>query len=370
MERFLDPFLESKLNDLIEKSLATEESLVSLDKSSWQTISAMRAGNVVVEPAQVAVYDEVEEDLSVHNPTATEQPIIKSKITDISLLNIWKSDVGKLITFFAIVPMLIPTLAGMFSTQEFGKYLFYFWGTYFCLLWSGVFALLLKPKKEVFMKGIKFGFFTAIIGMALLFIVQGFPVISGFYKQINSHSLIEKIIGFVLGVGICEEVCKLLPLFIWRKDLAKLPASSVIFLGMISGFGFAIPETAGQYAIKTAAQTALRTQMNNGFDFYAIWGMGVSGILLRLITLPILHAAWTGICSWYLWKALQERKEDFYKTLCYGIGYAALIHGIYDVACSYPHWYIVLAVISLLSLCQFVALAQGDDNFLNKKINY
>jgi RsiW-degrading membrane proteinase PrsW (M82 family) len=179
-----------------------------------------------------------------------------------------------------------------------------------------------------------------------------------YYSALDPHSgFIESFIGFTFGVGLCEELVKLIPVVWLMKKASKkgeiLHLSGILLVGLASGVGFGVAE-----GIMYSAQ------------FYnGIYGWDVYWV--RFVTCVALHSTWTGIAVIMLWphrnelfrveettkneKAKDEKnKEDKEKEkshisrkvqtvieievqtvtkifmLAYFSGVAIILHGLYD----------------------------------------
>lgn len=232
-------------------------------------------------------------------------------------------------------------------------------GGYFALFWGTYFYGILLPSPKTWRRGVKWAAFTVAIGLPLLFVAQELPVIRSFYSGTQSESFFIRLLGFIFGVGLLEETCKALPLLLFalRKG-EKLALKDGIFLGMMSGFGFALAEVV-QYSVKywdgsaliSAAAVAeavdksttwsgavnasafseqMKAVMPQLSDFYG--GMVLAQIV-RFMTLPLLHAVWAGIVGWFIVTA-SNRRERARAIVVLGIFFAAVLHGLYDVTSS------------------------------------
>jgi RsiW-degrading membrane proteinase PrsW (M82 family) len=239
--------------------------------------------------------------------------------------NILKKDIVRLILVFALAPMLISAvilnLLGPQNAFEYNKYLFYFWGIYFSLIWAGAFSLIIKPVRDVWWQGLWFAIFTAILGVLFLFNAQKLPGISYFYAKLPVvgqalPDMADQLIGFILGVGVCEELTKALP-FLFFALSKKCTKTEFIFLGMMSGFGFAIAENI-QYSfanIINASSSVLsesKTADEAHVGIVLKYGNILTDQLIRYITLPILHASWTGVFGWFFAISLSNPQNKWF----------------------------------------------------------
>ena len=201
---------------------------------------------------------------------------------------------------------------------EFDSIAFLF-GLYFALMWAVVLYFMLVPRL-VFARIAQVSLFTMVAGIALVLVLQQFPIVSSLYSATNSASIFGKLIGFVAGVGVVEESAKILPvwwLYVHKRNEDSL--STIVFLGCISGFAFGVAEAAN-YSIAYAFGLKFGRL---GFGDYLIVQMA------RLITLPLLHAVWAGIFGYFVALASVNRHVGKGLLLA-GLLITASLHGLYD----------------------------------------
>jgi RsiW-degrading membrane proteinase PrsW (M82 family) len=186
------------------------------------------------------------------------------------------------------------------------------------------------------------GLFTATVGILFLFIVQhiaawtegrwligrsivvlifyiakfiGFSYRSALDPDTN---FILSFLGFTFGVGLCEELCKAVPL-LWhfRQARTTLTWRGAFLWGLASGAAFGIAEGiiyAGSFY--------------NGIA-------PVSTYLVRFISCVALHAVWTGSVGITLFKCQELIQQElawyeFFPPLLRVLGVAMVLHGLYD----------------------------------------
>lgn len=219
--------------------------------------------------------------------------------------------------FFALYPLV---LANYWKSQVDLSDAAWAFGIYFATIWGLIIFLCIKPGNLA--KGIvlRVTAFTSVGGIALVLIMQKAPVIKDLYVAAGSANILGRALGFVLGVGLLEEAAKALPLywlFIHKKNPTQ-PRESA-FLGSMSGLAFGVSE-AVSYSILYAYGRELR-----------IFGDGQYIVLqfLRLITIPLLHALWSGIVGYFVGLAsLVPTKCS--ALLVVGLTLAAILHGSYN----------------------------------------
>lgn len=191
---------------------------------------------------------------------------------------------------------------------------------YFCLFWALFFFGIIQPSKTIWKQGIGYALFTAMIGIPILLTLQTFPVIKSLYYETNSNSLVGKLTGFIFGVGILEETCKAFPLIIFglRKKTIK-NFHDGIFLGLLSGLGFAASEGV-TYTVKATANAI----------YYGDATWQVLTFLHRVMSGPLQHGTWAAVSGWFIVAAAQKEGKKW-PIITVGILFMALLHGLYDV---------------------------------------
>src|SRR4051812_45743974 len=81
-------------------------------------------------------------------------------------------------------------------------------GVYFALTWLIVLTLCMRPERIDVGLLLGVALFTAIVGVACVSLVAQLPVIKSFSANTGSVSLPARWIGFLIGVGLVEEVAK------------------------------------------------------------------------------------------------------------------------------------------------------------------
>lgn len=242
------------------------------------------------------------------------------------------------IIFFGMSPILIMYL----NTYYDWKFESAAWvlGSYFCLLWGINFFMLIRPRFSLWSTGVIYALFTALLGVPLLLIMQELGLIKTLYEATESNTYISRVIGFIFGVGLLEETCKLMPILLLGIRRGKIRTlKEALYLGAMSGLGFALAE-AVQYTIMYWQGGAIislseaykkledtKDLINNLTDYY---GSLVMIQLVRFMTLPLFHAIWTGIVSWFAVSAELYGGNRRNATVI-GILFMATLHGFYDV---------------------------------------
>jgi RsiW-degrading membrane proteinase PrsW (M82 family) len=181
-------------------------------------------------------------------------------------------------------------------------------------------------------------FFTGTAGIALLFIIQGMaagpsaagggPVgvifaIIGMSYDISDQQNIpfsQLLIANIIGVGLCEELIKVLPVFVILLGRKRLRWYECCSLGMASGLGFGLVE-AVDYG-----------QMYNGLqDQLTYW--------IRFVSCVISHGISTAAAVLFLhrFQSLLHGDMtwlDFFLRLLILISIPMCLHGLYNTFAS------------------------------------
>lgn len=153
--------------------------------------------------------------------------------------------------------------------------------------------------------------------IVLLFYVVKFIGFSYQCALNEGNSFMTSFMGFTLGVGICEELCKILPVLVYLGTAKKSTWQGTCLVGLASGVGFGVSE---------------------GIMYSSSYYNGISGgeiYLVRFVSCVALHAVWTGAGSVLLYfnqDAVIGGAElsDVLFTLAWTLGISIILHGLYD----------------------------------------
>ena len=266
----------------------------------------------------------------------------------------WSIPLVRIVIFIGILPLLASRLFNHSTTLS-----VIFWGCYFSALWGILIWEVIKPDSQATRKGIAAGLFTIFAGLPLLHLLQqAIPITSQLYSSFvipviegDTDNLAFRLTAFIIVVGMCEELVKLLPVIILSRKKENQTFSGLLWLSIVSGLGFAMAENIS-YSYRIIIQSAAKASTNAQGPFEAVVAMtGSYGSLLtmqliRFITLPILHAAWVGIAACFLKYGYQSSKPLQFGSI--GFLCAAGLHGLYNAASSYPFASLIMATLALL----------------------
>lgn len=261
--------------------------------------------------------------IGTHPPTSGgfnpfSQALQNLKSFDLQLLFPWKEVTSsrqfqdrRFIVLAAIG--LAPLLALALAPGAF----FGYWAIalYFSSLWALFLYCLFKTPQVLPQTSVLCFFFTGMISITGLLILQQIFPWTVLYAFAASQNSLLRATGMFLGVGIHEELVKAAILFcLVRRPGSLLIPQTVVFYGMMSGLGFGI------YEGVTYQRTINREQMVDVAYFLDV---------IRLTSLPFLHAIWTGIAGYFIsFAALVPGKR--YGLWIVAILIPAILHGFYD----------------------------------------
>lgn len=219
---------------------------------------------------------------------------------------------------------------------------------YFCLFWALYFHNLIQPGKTIWRRAIGYSLFTAFVGVPLVLFSQNIPLLRDIYELADGDHFLERLFGMVVGIGLMEEICKALPLLLFglRKGTLRSVREG-LFLGFMSGLGFAAAE-----GVAYSLGATLATIEADSYFREAAYTVQLLQIVFRMMTGPILHAAWAGIVGWFIGLAA-NRPEPRWPIITVGIGFMALVHGTNNLA-SGTIFHLLIGAISILILMAYL----------------
>jgi RsiW-degrading membrane proteinase PrsW (M82 family) len=226
---------------------------------------------------------------------------------------------------------------------------FYVISLYFSVIW-GLFFYYFFKTPQISTKVTAGLFFALQLFVFLLWDVLNLPAwpgINTLYAFTQSNNYLLRLIGFILGVGILEELAKAIPLLLIIKH-AKEPyiPQSMLFYGLMSGIAFGVFEGV-QYQMT----------VNVELDYANAFFMNVA----RLTSLPFLHAIWAGIAGYFI--AFAGLYPKYRLSLYFlAIFIPAVIHGLYDTL----GWSIPGLLLTLLSVILLMSYLKQGVNYQSK----
>lgn len=227
-----------------------------------------------------------------------------------------------------------------------GFFVFYLVSLYFAIIW-GLFFYYFFKTPQVSIKTTVSVFFITQAAVFLIWDILGLPSLNPFYNLVDTVFPLT-LLGFIFGVGLTEELGKALPLFIinHRTNVPLIP-QTLVFYGLMSGIAFGVFEGVHYQMTINAEQEYTTAYFLN---------------ILRLTSLPFIHAVWCGIAGYFISFASLYPK---YRIALYFLAIAipALLHGIYDTFCGS----LLGSIIALPTMFVTVILLNA---YLKQGVNY
>jgi protease PrsW len=197
-------------------------------------------------------------------------------------------------------------------------------GFYFSVIWALFFYHFFTPVGATRTNAVIAFFGTGVVSMAVLLTLLGVGFETFRDSFLASPDFFIRIAANIFTVGVPEEICKLLVILYLLRSGPSLPSiPTMVFYGLMSGLGFGIYE-------------GMNYQMGANFNSVAANSNLVTGIavyyfenLLRLTTLPFLHAMWTAIGAYFLslGQLYPSRRHGLWAA---ALGIPAILHGLHD----------------------------------------
>jgi protease PrsW len=233
---------------------------------------------------------------------------------DVFKPELYQSPNIRLLLFFVLFPLVVNLVSEKATLTQTTWLL----GIYYASILGVVLHHLIQPPQFSWSNTLKCLLFTAFIGIPILLVFQRIPPFSELYEA-SKLGFVQRLLGSIFGVGLLEEACKALPVYLMLRQQKLSDPHSAAFYGAMSGLGFAIAEGAA-YSIRYAFGL---TAGNLGFGSY------VAANTIRFVSLPLFHAVLAGIVGYFIGlAAVNPSRKGIILTL--GITIAATLHGIYN----------------------------------------
>ncbi|GEM44618.1 PrsW family intramembrane metalloprotease [Deinococcus cellulosilyticus] len=251
----------------------------------------------------------------------------------------------RMVLLLALFPLGIHYFLGNNASIQTSGWAF---GVYFAAIWAYLLHLMVRPQSIRWSAALGVAIFTTLLGIVTVLFVQKFPVISWLYAATESPFSPFRLIGFILGVGLLEEAVKLAPvvyLVVKLREVKDLKQAA--YYAGISGLAFGVAEAVSYlylYRLMDIGQLVYGGPLNNGNTIILQ--------MVRLITLPFLHCMFSSIAGYYVGLSLYSR-ERHRAWIVFGVGLAAIIHGLYDFF-STSYLGIIMAAVTILMFSGYV----------------
>lgn len=164
----------------------------------------------------------------------------------------------------------------------------------------------------------------------LIFLIIKFIGFSYYCALDPDNGFLLSFLGFTCGVGLCEELCKALPIVIYLNSGRETDWRGASLVGLASGVGFGVSE-----GITYAGDSY------NGLAPLLTY-------LVRFLSCVTLHAVWAGSVALQM-----ERNQDYIDDwewenaalfVIHYLGVAMILHGLYDTLLKKEYQSLALVV--------------------------
>lgn len=167
-------------------------------------------------------------------------------------------------------------------------------------------------------------------GVILFFVVK-FIGFSYYCASDPDNGFLLSFLGFTCGVGLCEELCKALPVVLYLNATDRPEWRGACLIGLASGVGFGISEG-----------IMYSSDNYNGLAPALIY-------LVRFLSCVTLHAVWSGSVALLMQRNMDYidpdwEWEDITWFVIHYLGIAMLLHGLYDTLLKQEQQALALAV--------------------------
>ncbi len=251
-----------------------------------------------------------------------------------------------------LFPLLIITL---FIQPGYIKAAYWATAFYFSVLW-GVFFYFVFPAPGVTIRNCLVCFFgTGLFSVSLLkvfyFLMEGYV---DWRIWMFDPNALARWAGWVFGVGMPEEICKMLVLFYLARNFAPFQPQTMLYYGLMAGLGFGIYEGVNY-------QAEVNPLISRNIGDYYIYNV------VRLTALPFIHAIWTAIAGYFIGYAYQfpDRKRGL---LIIAIALPSFLHGTYNaVSMTSTLSSLGVALVSVFALNLYLAKSRDFEQVLRNR---
>jgi RsiW-degrading membrane proteinase PrsW (M82 family) len=227
------------------------------------------------------------------------------------------------VNFWVLVGLAAaPLLLASLDPDTFILWMFF----YFSMIWALVLHRVIQPEPGTWKLAVWAYLGTGLLAIPLLIAWLSLPPHLTDTMVVSQNPL-QRLFGFVFGVGPREEVTKWIPvaviLLVQRRANRPLSLRQGLFLGVVSGLAFAGRENFGYFlAARHQEHLALIEQA-------AMPGQSLHLVLVRVMVTPFLHGAWAAIVAFFAaWSEIERGGR--WRLLASGLIAGALLHGAYD----------------------------------------
>lgn len=235
------------------------------------------------------------------------------------------------------------------------------WGValYSSLLWALFFYVTFSQPQVTLFRCVLAYLGSALFSIGLVALARFFIPLEWVGAWITSPGVFTRWTGHLVGVAWIEELAKLFMLyFLWPR---RPPPHAMMFYGLMAGLGFGIYE-----GVAYQSSQNLRISFPEGRP--TAEGAAVYYMLniLRLTSLPFLHAMWTGIAGYFIGFAGQYPSRRGGLLLA-ALVVPSLLHATYNTFSSSVVG-LTVALITVLALNLYLAKGRDFEDVLASRL--
>ncbi len=298
-------------------------------------------GRPAAPPAAFDIEDYLQDAIDV----SVKEAVLLDKMAGSEIL---RSPVFLFLALVAIVPLAIEFLQG-------NRAILYGLAIWSMVLWALLLYRLFADRDLTFRWALGTVFFTCFVGLPILEIWLILPPdITGWF--VSRRFLPIRLLGYVFGVGVREEMTKALPLLAlsFFGSRMKKPIDGLV-LGLMSGIGFAGAENV--YYVYQTLELSMAGWKETGQAGYLV--VPIYNNVVRMAMTPFLHGCFAAIFGYFIaLSAADPRRRPVFLLL--GLALSATLHGVYDtfVAVS-PLFGVLIQTATFFLVMTYILKARG-----------
>jgi len=258
------------------------------------------------------------------------------------------------LAFVGLMPLIL--MLHLHTTRNLGAAI---WGValYSSLIWALFFYISFSPTGIQVGRALLTFASSTVFSISLVALARWVIPFQWVMVWVSAPNVTTRWAGHLVGVAAVEELAKLFPLyFLWP---ARLRPQAMMFYGLVSGLGFGIYEG-------VAYQSSYNLQISFPDGIPTPEGAGVYYMLniLRITSLPFLHAMWTGIAGYFIGMAAQfpRRPGGF---MVAAVVVPSLLHSTYNTF-STSIAGVIVAFVTVLALNLYVFKGQDFERAIER----
>lgn len=226
------------------------------------------------------------------------------------------------VTILGVVPLLIVTVNQL-------QYQLTAFALFFAILWGVIFRNFVVKSELGWMPLLGSLFFTGVVGINGLLWLYDSAIPESYIKLTESKNGVVRLVGFILQTGVCEEVCKIIPVaFYLARRRAKVSGPAAVLLGVFSGLGFAAFENMN-YGVQSITDSHALTRELGTQGLVLGVMQAMINVMLRSVSLVFCHGVWSGIFAYFLAVGHVTGRRRLALAVV-GLTVSATLHGVYN----------------------------------------